>query len=142
MGSDELWHHQLSKNLPLLVTDVLGGMLLWLVSIDMEMRALSIRWDCSGHLTATGSSTGGSGRTPEEALGQTWMLATLCGHGTGTLTLSFPVFYETRKHSGICKDEGLTILVAQQYGFLSQTAWVQVLASKSLSMSQCLSFFI
>lgn len=76
MGSDELWHHQLSKNLPLPVTDVLGGMLLWLVSINMEMRTLSIRWGCSGHLRATGSYTGGSGRTPEEALGQTWMLTT------------------------------------------------------------------
>lgn len=50
MGSNELWHHQLSKDFPLPVTDVLGAMLLWLVSTNMEMRTLSIRWGCSGHL--------------------------------------------------------------------------------------------
>lgn len=46
MGSDKLWHHELNKDLPLPVTDVL----LWLVSTNMEMRTLSIRWGCSGHL--------------------------------------------------------------------------------------------
>lgn len=55
---------------------MLGGMLLWLVSINVEMRTPSMRWGCSGHLRATGSYTGGSGRTPEEALGQIRTLTT------------------------------------------------------------------